>query len=150
MSYDRAGSTQCRTDIKAIDFGISTFCAPGQRFSERVGSPYYVAPEVLRKSYTDRADLWSLGVNLYVLLSGLPPFWGDETGSGTDRQIFRMILAGDVDLETAPWPSISRPAKDLVLRLLSLDPAARCARRPVPVRVICGAGVLRAVCCVLG
>lgn len=59
----------------------------------------------------------------------MPPFWGDANGSGTERQIFQMILAGDVDLETAPWPSVSAAAKDLVLRLLRMDPAARCVRR---------------------
>lgn len=158
LAHDRASHTRCRTDIKAIDFGISTFCAPGQPCSELVGSPHYVAPEVLRKSYTASADLWSLGVNLYVLLSGLPPFWGDENDSCTERQIFEMILTGDVDLETAPWPSISQPAKDLVLRLLSLNPAARCAASPstvspstaaacTPVCLRTGACLLHAACC---
>lgn len=119
----------CSADIKAIDFGVSTFCKPNQHFSQRVGSAYYVAPEVLRKDYTFRADLWSLGVVLYVLLSGLPPFWGDERGSGTERQIFQMILAGSVDLKSEPWPSISHAAKDLVRRLLSMDAGARCVHR---------------------
>ncbi|GFH32405.1 uncharacterized protein HaLaN_31617, partial [Haematococcus lacustris] len=48
--------------IKVIDFGTSDFCAPGQRLSQKFGTPYYVAPEVLRKDYNTSADIWSAGV----------------------------------------------------------------------------------------
>lgn len=63
--------------IKAADFGLCTYFQPGQRFRHIVGSAYYVAPEVLQKNYSYEADMWSLGVVLYILLCGLPPFWGD-------------------------------------------------------------------------
>ncbi|KAF6134791.1 hypothetical protein GIB67_002192 [Kingdonia uniflora] len=52
--------------LKAIDFGLSVFLKPGEHFTEIVGSPYYMAPEV---------DVWSAGVILYILLCGIPPFW---------------------------------------------------------------------------
>lgn len=109
-----------QTEIKATDFGLSVFFKPKERFSELVGSPYYVAPEVLKKNYSFEADLWSLGVILYILLSGLPPFWGDN-----EEQIFKMVLKGHVDFGTDPWPKISANAKDLVKQLLTLDASKR-------------------------
>jgi calcium-dependent protein kinase len=101
---------------------LSIFFKPKERFNELVGSPYYVAPEVLKKNYAYEADLWSLGVILYILLSGLPPFWGDN-----EEQIFKMVLKGHVDFETEPWPKISSAAKDLVKKLLTMDATKRCA-----------------------
>jgi serine/threonine protein kinase len=112
--------TLCRAEIKATDFGLSIFFKPKERFNDLVGSPYYVAPEVLKKNYSYEADLWSLGVILYILLSGLPPFWGDN-----EEQIFKMVLKGHVDFATEPWPKISSQAKDLVTVLLSMDATRR-------------------------
>lgn len=112
-----------RTDdasLLACDFGLGAFFKPGERLSTLVGSPYYVAPEVLRRSYGPKADIWSLGVVIYILLSGIPPFWGP-----TDKEIFVAILRGTPDMEAAPWPSVSEPAKSLVRRLLTLDPEQR-------------------------
>ncbi|KAG0501579.1 hypothetical protein HPP92_001651 [Vanilla planifolia] len=88
--------------LKAIDFGLSVFFQPGDVFSDVVGSPYYVAPEVLKMRYGPEADIWSAGVIIYILLSGYPPFWAE-----TNEDIFEEVLQGVVDFESNPWPSIS-------------------------------------------
>ncbi|KAG2332447.1 hypothetical protein Bca4012_017954 [Brassica carinata] len=106
--------------LKTIDFGLSVFFKPGETFSDVVGSPYYVAPEVLKKHYSHECDVWSAGVIIYILLSGVPPFW-DETEQG----IFEQVLKGDLDFVSEPWPSVSESAKDLVRRMLIRDPKKR-------------------------
>ncbi|CAI9097536.1 OLC1v1033988C1 [Oldenlandia corymbosa var. corymbosa] len=106
--------------LKTIDFGLSMFFKPGDTFNDVVGSPYYVAPEVLRKHYGQECDVWSAGVIIYILLSGVPPFW-DETEQG----IFEQVLKGELDFISEPWPSISESAKDLVRKMLVRDPKQR-------------------------
>ncbi|XP_010263104.1 PREDICTED: calcium-dependent protein kinase 20-like isoform X2 [Nelumbo nucifera] len=106
--------------LKTIDFGLSVFFKPGQTFTDVVGSPYYVAPEVLRKHYGPECDVWSAGVIIYILLSGVPPFW-DETEQG----IFEQVLRGELDFISDPWPSVSESAKDLVRKMLVRDPKKR-------------------------
>ncbi|XP_052170561.1 calcium-dependent protein kinase 15-like [Diospyros lotus] len=106
--------------LKATDFGLSVFFKPGDEFKDLVGSAYYVAPEVLRRSYGAEADIWSAGVILYILLSGFPPFWG-ENEQGT----FDAIIRGHLDFSSDPWPSISSSAKDLIKKMLRKDPKQR-------------------------
>ncbi|XVF51396.1 hypothetical protein PTKIN_Ptkin04bG0182000 [Pterospermum kingtungense] len=106
--------------LKATDFGLSVFFKPGDIFKDLVGSAYYVAPEVLRRRYGPEADIWSAGVILYILLSGVPPFYGE-----TEKSIFDSILRGFIDFLSDPWPSISSSAKDLVKKMLRHDPKER-------------------------
>ncbi|XP_019192790.1 PREDICTED: calcium-dependent protein kinase 1-like [Ipomoea nil] len=106
--------------LKTIDFGLSIFFKPGEKVSDVVGSPYYVAPEVLRKRYGPEADVWSAGVIVYILLSGVPPFWAEN-----EQGIFEEVLHGELDFTSQPWPSISEGAKDLVRRMLIRDPRKR-------------------------
>ncbi|KAL0338727.1 UNVERIFIED_CONTAM: Calcium-dependent protein kinase [Sesamum angustifolium] len=114
--------------LKTIDFGLSIFFRPGETFTDVVGSPYYVAPEVLKKHYGPECDIWSAGVIIYILLSGVPPFW-DETEQG----IFEQVLKGELDFVSEPWPSISDSAKDLVRKMLVRDPK----KRPTAHQVLC-------------
>ncbi|CAD5187142.1 unnamed protein product [Musa acuminata subsp. malaccensis] len=106
--------------LKTIDFGLSIFFKPGEIFTDVVGSPYYVAPEVLKKMYGPAADVWSAGVIIYILLSGVPPFWAE-----TEQGIFEEVLHGSLDFQSDPWPSISESAKELVRKMLFRDPRRR-------------------------
>ncbi|KAL6218765.1 hypothetical protein ACLB2K_011974 [Fragaria x ananassa] len=110
--------------LKAIDFGLSDFAKPvwliDERLNDIVGSAYYVAPEVLHRSYSTEADVWSVGVIAYILLCGSRPFW-----ARTESGIFRAVLKADPSFDEAPWPSLSLEAKDFVKCLLNKDPRKR-------------------------
>lgn len=106
--------------LKVTDFGLSDFFKPGQIFTDVVGSAYYVAPEVLKRRYGPQADIWSIGVIMYILLSGQPPFWAQ-----TETGIFNEILKAKLDLNVSPWPQISKSAKDVLKKMLTVDPKSR-------------------------
>ncbi|KAF5810139.1 putative protein kinase CAMK-CDPK family [Helianthus annuus] len=104
------------SSMKVIDFGLSDFVRPDQRLNDIVGSAYYVAPEVLHRSYNVEADMWSIGVITYILLCGSRPFF-----ARTESGIFRSVVKTEPNLEGSPWPSVSPEAKDFVKRLLNKD-----------------------------
>lgn len=109
-----------KSPVLCTDFGLSVFFKPGEKFKDIVGSAYYVAPEVLKRDYGPEADIWSCGVILYILLSGMPPFWGDS-----ENEIFRSILRGKLDFKTDPWPLISDEARTCVAKMLDMNPKKR-------------------------
>ncbi|KAK9157447.1 hypothetical protein Scep_004021 [Stephania cephalantha] len=104
------------SSLKVIDFGLSDFVKPDERLNDIVGSAYYVAPEVLHRSYGTEADMWSIGVIAYILLCGSRPFW-----ARTESGIFRAVLKADPSFDEAPWPSLSSDAQDFVKGLLNKD-----------------------------
>ncbi|CAH2057715.1 unnamed protein product [Thlaspi arvense] len=104
------------SDLKLIDFGLSDFIRPDERLNDIVGSAYYVAPEVLHRSYSLEADIWSIGVITYILLCGSRPFW-----ARTESGIFRTVLRTEPHYDDLPWPSVSSEGKEFVKRLLNKD-----------------------------
>lgn len=102
--------------LKLIDFGLSTHFTPGHRLSRVVGSSYYVAPEVLKKSYSEACDLWSLGVIVYMLLSGAPPFYGRN-----DEAIKASIVNGEYTFPHELFRDVSDEAMAFVSTLLSYN-----------------------------
>ena len=78
-----------------------------------IGTPYYVAPEVLRREYNEACDIWSIGVITYILLCGYPPFYGDN-----DAEIFNSVRIGQFDFPSPEWDEISDSAKNFVTFLL--------------------------------
>lgn len=85
-----------------------------------VGSPFYIAPEVLAGGYNQAVDVWSSGVILYILLSAMPPFWGK-----TKSHIFDAVRAADLRFPSDPWNRISESVQNLIQGMLCIDPSQR-------------------------
>lgn len=104
--------------LKLIDFGFAKFWDHSTKMSQACGSVHYVAPEVLQHSYTEKADMWSLGVIVYMLLTGSPPF------HGSDSEVLKKIKAGSPHWSSR-FQRLTDPAKIFVKSLLVVDPAQR-------------------------
>jgi len=110
------------SEIKLIDFGLAGSCKNGM-LKTPCGTPNYVAPEILRRSkYGTQADMWSIGVILYIILCGFPPFYDENDDLG---RLYRKIKRAEYDMPSPYWDNISANAKDLVKKLLQPDPKKR-------------------------
>ena len=116
VSKDREGLPT----IKICDFGTSKMFEKGAVQRKLVGSSYYIAPEVLKKHYNEKCDVWSCGVIMYILLSARPPFGGED-----DNEIMERVSSGKYDLESPPFNKLSKNSIDLIKRLLTMDPEQR-------------------------
>lgn len=105
--------------IKIVDFGLSAHFN-GSRMMERLGTPYYIAPEVLKKCYDEKCDIWSCGVILYILLCGYPPFGGQ-----TDEEILFKVERGKCVFDMNDWCKVSEEVRSLVKAMLTYDPSKR-------------------------
>lgn len=115
-------STPDNLNLKLIDFGLSKLCkSPNIKMKTKTGSPDYAAPEVrMNVEYTSSCDIWSCGCILYFLLSGKTPFHDSTQSKSLER-----IKACRYNFEDPIWSGISDQAKDLISRLIVLEPNSR-------------------------
>jgi calcium-dependent protein kinase len=97
------------THVKLIDFGLAKKVTKNELMTTPNGTPYYIAPEVLKGSYTTQCDTWSMGVVMYIMLSGRPPFGGKN-----NNEILNNVMYGTYDFSAPNWAVISDEAKDLI------------------------------------
>lgn len=96
--------------IKLTDFGFATMFRSGEKQNLALGTPSFMAPELIRcKAYDQRVDVWSLGCIVYILLSGRYPFDAQE-----QDEVERQILRGKPDLTSTKWLKVSPNAKDFI------------------------------------
>lgn len=105
--------------LKLIDWGMSRIFT-GEPMTQIHGTVYYVSPQVLAGNYDNKCDVWSIGVIVYMILSGSPPFPGQN-----DQEIISRIKSTEVSFEGPRWIGISKDAKDYISMLLTRDPRKR-------------------------
>ena len=106
--------------IKIIDWGTARYYDKNKKMNRISGTPYYIAPEVLKENYDEKCDIWSCGVILYILLCGYAPFNGEN-----DEKIIEKIKIGKYSFPKEEWDYVSSDAKDLVKHLLEYNPNKR-------------------------
>jgi calcium/calmodulin-dependent protein kinase I len=109
------------SDIMVADFGLSKLINDDMALETACGTPNYVAPEILeQKGYGKAVDMWSVGIITYIMLCGYPPFHHDN-----DTVLFKKIMSGVFQFDQAYWSAVSDSAKDLISKLLVVDPKKR-------------------------
>ncbi|KAL8272027.1 hypothetical protein Esti_004151 [Eimeria stiedai] len=111
-------------NIRIIDFGLSTHFESTKKMKDKIGTAYYIAPEVLHGTYDEKCDVWSTGVILYILLSGCPPFNG-----ANEFEILKKVEKGKYTFDLPQWKKVSEPAKDLIRKMLTYVPTMRISAR---------------------
>lgn len=108
--------------VKVIDFGYATRHVTGKNkpMTAEVGTPLYMAPEVMNKKYDRACDVWSIGVIAYTLLAGYPPFNGKN-----EKEIYEEVKEGKFRFSSPRWDDISVSAKDFICKVLKKDPKLR-------------------------
>jgi len=113
-----------KSPVKITDFGLAKYRSSKETremMNTACGTPGYVAPEILKsESYGKEVDLWSIGVILYILLCGFPPFYSERTD-----ELYNQIKRGEYEFPDPYWTEISFAAKDLVRKLLTVNPKRR-------------------------
>lgn len=108
-------------NIKLIDFGLARHLVPGQEYRSTSGTPQYIAPEVIKyEPLSTAADMWSIGVITYILLSGLSPFQGH-----TAEETLKNVVELQYEFEEGPFKTTSDMAKDFIEKLLVQSPGDR-------------------------
>lgn len=106
--------------LKIVDFGTSRNFDNKKKMKNCHGTPYYIAPEVLNESYNEKCDVWSCGVILYILLSGVPPFNG-----ANDDEILDSVMKGKYTFDIPEFRALSSYAKQLIRKMLTYNPKDR-------------------------
>ena len=121
--------------VKIIDFGFSVLLGKNnlnkdknnndngnnlkkfgfKRMKSKVGTLYYISPEIIKGNYDEKCDIWACGVILYILLCGYPPFTGSN-----DKEVYNIITQVKYDFNQPTWKNVSKYAKDLIKNMLTL------------------------------
>ena len=113
----------CNYEMKILDFGSSKMKKKGKQYEKLrgiTGTVYYCSPEVIKEKYDYECDEWACGVMMYILLTGIPPFDGED-----EEKIFESILEEELNMNIPQLKNVSDPCKDLIKKLLEKNPKKR-------------------------